>query len=83
MGGNRVQWIVLALVVVGLAALGIVLGMTLVPTRDVATERGTVAGWWIIWSVIGLSTLMALAVAAFLLAAGLGKLPETAASRSR
>jgi hypothetical protein len=47
----------------------------------VAVERGTVAGWWIIWTVIGLSTLMALAMAGFLVAAGLGKVPETADGR--
>ena len=77
MSGNRVQWLVLAVVVFGLAVLGVVLGLNLVPPRAVAEERGTVAGWWIIWTVIGITTLMALSVAAFLLAAGLGKVPET------
>jgi hypothetical protein len=77
MGGKRLQWIVLAVVVLALGAIGIVLGLSLVPPRVVAIERGTVAGWWIVWTVIWLSTLMAIAVAGFLLAAGLGKVPET------
>ncbi len=75
--GNRSVWILLAVVVAALGVVGILLGVNLVPSREVATERGTVAGWWIIWSVIGLSTLMALSVSGFLLAAGLGKVPET------
>jgi hypothetical protein len=77
MGGNRVQWLVLGVVVFALAVLSVVLGMNLVPPRAIAEERGTIAGWWIIWTVIGLSTLMALSVAGFLFAAGLGKVPET------
>jgi MFS family permease len=77
MSGSRVQWIVLGVIVLGLAVLGIALGMNLVPPRAVATERGTVAGWWVIWTVISLATLMALTVAGFLFAAGLGKVPET------
>ncbi len=79
MSGSRVQWIVLAIVVVILALIGIVLGATLVGSRAAAIERGTLAGWWIVWIVIALSTLMAGAIAWFLFAAGLGKVPETAA----
>ena len=78
MAGHRIQWIVLGAVVVALAVLGILLGTSLVGTREAAVERGTVAGWWIVWIVIGLNTLMALVVAGFLFAAGLGKVPETA-----
>jgi hypothetical protein len=78
MSGSRVQWLVLGVVVFLLALLGIVLGVNLVPPRAVAEERGTVAGWWIIWTVITIATLMAVAVGAFLIAAGLGKVPETA-----
>jgi hypothetical protein len=82
MSGNRVRWIVLAIVVLGLALVGITLGVTLVGSKEAAAERGTVAGWWIVWIVIALNTLMAMAVAAFLFAAGLGKVPETAVSPS-
>ena len=78
MSGNRLQWMVLAIVVLLLALLGLTLGTNLVGSREAAVERGTVAGWWIVWIVIGLSTLMALTVAGFLVAAALGKVPETA-----
>ena len=83
MTGHRLQWIVLAIIVVALAVLGIVLGTNLVGSREAALERGTVAGWWIVWIVIALNTLMALVVAGFLLAAGLGKVPETAIKPAR
>ena len=83
MSGNRLQWIVLAVVVVGIALLGIALGTNLVGSREAAVERGTVAGWWIVWIVIALNTLMALVVAGFLFAAGLGKVPETAGRAAR
>jgi hypothetical protein len=79
MSGSRVQWIVLAVVVLALAMLGIVLGVNLVGSMASAVERGTVAGWWIVWIVIALNTVMSLVVAGFLLAAGLGKVSETAA----
>jgi hypothetical protein len=45
----------------------------------IATERGTIAGWWLIWTVIMLVVISALALGGFLLAAGLGKVPETRA----
>jgi hypothetical protein len=56
----------------------VILGKNLVPTIAVAQQRGTAPGWWLIWSVIALTVLCALALGAFLLAAGLGKLSETA-----
>lgn len=83
MSGNRVGWIVLAIVVLLLAGGGVTLGTNLVGSKEAAVARGTVAGWWIVWVVIGLNTLMAMVVAAFLFAAGLGKVPETAAGPSR
>ena len=52
--------------------------MNLVPTLTVAQERGPAPGWWLIWSVIALTLVCTLALGGFLLAAGLGKVPETA-----
>lgn len=83
MNGSRVQWIVLAIVVLAIAVLGIVLGTNLVGSRAAAVERGTVAGWWIVWIVIALNTVMALVIAGFLFAAGLGKVQETAMKSAR
>jgi hypothetical protein len=75
---NRTVWIVAGIVVIALGILNVILGINLVPTISVATERGTAPGWWLIWSVIVLTVVCALALGAFLLAAGLGKVPETA-----
>ena len=78
MAGHRLQWIVLGVVVIALGLLGIALGVSLVGSREAAIERGTVAGWWIVWIVIALNAVMALVVAGFLFAAGLGKVPDAA-----
>lgn len=75
---NRSVWIVAGIVVIGLGILNVILGMNLVPTMAVATERGTGPGWWLIWSVIAITVLCAFALGGFLVAAGLGKVPETA-----
>jgi hypothetical protein len=74
---NRNVWIVVGLVVIAIAIVNVILGMNLVPTRAIAEERGTGPGWWLIWSVIALTVICALSLGGFLLAAGLGKIPET------
>ena len=74
---NRNVWIVVGIVVLALGMLNIVLGLNLVPTKAIADERGTGPGWWLIWSVIALTVVSAVALGGFLLAAGLGKVPET------
>jgi hypothetical protein len=76
---NRNVWLVAGLVVIALGLLNVVLGMNLVPTMSVATERGTIAGWWLIWVVISLVVISAVSLGGFLVAAGLGKVPETRA----
>jgi hypothetical protein len=76
---NRNVWIVAGIVVLALGALNIVLGLNLVPTKAIAEQRGTGPGWWLIWSVISLIVISAVALGGFLLAAGLGKVPETRA----
>jgi len=75
---NRSVWIVAGIVVFLLGVVNVVLGMNLVPSMAVAEERGVLAGWWLIWIVIALTFASAAALAGFLLAAGLGKVPETA-----
>ena len=76
---NRNVWIVAGIVVLALGVLNIVLGMSLVPTKEIADQRGTGPGWWLIWTVIMLTVVSAVALGGFLLAAGLGKVPETRA----
>ena len=75
---NRSVWIAAGIVVLALGVLNIVLGLNLVPTIGVAQQKGTAAGWWLIWVVIGLTVVCAVALGGFLVAAGLGKVPETA-----
>jgi hypothetical protein len=75
---NRNVWIVAGIGVIALGIVNVILGMNLVPTIAVAQERGTAAGWWLIWCVIALTVISAVALGGFLLAAGLGKVPETA-----
>jgi hypothetical protein len=75
---NRSVWIVTGIVVIAIGILNVILGMNLVPTLTVAQERGTAPGWWLIWSVIALTVVCTLALGGFLLAAGLGKVSETA-----
>jgi hypothetical protein len=76
---HRNVWIVTGIVVIALGVLNVVLGLNLVPTKAIADERGTGPGWWLIWSVIALTVVCALTLGGFLLAAGLGKVPETRA----
>lgn len=74
---NRNVWLVAGLVVIALGLGNIILGTRMVPTMAVATEKGTIAGWWLIWFVISLVVISALSLGGFLVAAGLGKVPET------
>jgi hypothetical protein len=75
---NRSVWIVAGIVVMALGLLNVVLGTYLVPTAAVATEKGTIAGFYLVWCVIVLVLISAVSLGGFLLAAGLGKVPETA-----
>ncbi len=75
---NRNVWIVAAIVVFAMGLLNVVLGTYLVPTLAVATEKGTAPGFYLIWCVIALTVICSVSLAGFLLAAGLGKVPETA-----
>jgi hypothetical protein len=76
---NRNVWIVAGIVVLAIAILNVILGMNLVPTKAIAEERGTAPGWWLIWVVIAISVICAVSLGGFLVAAGLGKVPETRA----
>lgn len=74
---NRNVWLVTGLVVIALGVANVVMGTRMVPTMAVATERGTIAGWWLIWVVIALVVICAVSLGGFLVAAGLGKVSET------
>jgi uncharacterized membrane protein len=74
---NRNVWILAGIVVFVLAAVSVMLGMGLVPPKEIAQERGTVAGWWLVWTVIWMTVLSAVTLGVFLVAAGVGMVPET------
>jgi hypothetical protein len=70
---NRRIWVVAGVGVLLIALVNVLLGMNLVPAMGVAMERGTGPGWWLIWLVIAVTVACAVALAGFLIAAGLGK----------
>ena len=74
---NRSVWIVTSIAVFALAVVCVYLGLGLVPSRVEAQAKGTAAGWWLVWTVIWIAVVSAVSLGAFLLAAGLGKVPET------
>ena len=74
---NRRIWILAGIVVLALAVVNVLLGLNLVPSKAVAAEKGTGPGWWLIWTVIAVTVISAVALGGFLLAAGLGRVPET------
>ena len=79
---HRKIWLLVGVVVLALAVLCVFLGLGMVPSRAGAQEKGTVAGWYLVWTVIWIATLSTASLGAFLIAAGLGKVPETRSSIS-
>jgi hypothetical protein len=70
---NNRMWIVAAVVVLALGAIGVLFGVNLLPAREVAEAKGTYAPWlgtWImIWTVVAMTVILA----GFLLATALGR----------
>ena len=64
---------VVGVAVLGLAALSFVLGINLLPARDVAQARGTLGPWVLTWGLIWMTALAAVTLAVFLIATSLGK----------
>ena len=69
---NRV-WIVAAVVVLGLGAAGVLFGLNLLPAREVAQAKGTIAPWLGTWMMIWTTVLMTVVLAGFLLATAMGQ----------
>ena len=64
---NRVAIIVTALVVVGIGLVNVVLGRNLIMPLALATERGAGVPWYIVWGMVLITLLSALALAGFLI----------------
>jgi quinol-cytochrome oxidoreductase complex cytochrome b subunit len=73
--------LVVGLVVVVLAVIALLLGLYLLPGRAESIERGVYMPWVIVWLMIALTDLCALALAGFLVSVGLKGLSTDAPSR--
>jgi hypothetical protein len=67
---KRYAFLVIAIGVFGLAILSIALGMNLLPTREVAGERGTLAAWVLTWIVIWITVFTTFVLAGYVFVAG-------------
>jgi hypothetical protein len=74
--------IVVGLVVLALALSALLLGINLLPGRVESIERGVYAPWIIVWAMILITDVCALALAGFLFSVGVKGLSAEAASRT-
>ena len=73
MNRSSVTWILAAIVVLGLGAASVVFGMRLTPPMaEMQSKLGTVAPLYITWGMIWIAFAMAVALAGFCAATGLG-----------
>jgi hypothetical protein len=70
MNRNAVKWVVGAVAVLSLAPISVIFGMTLLPSRIGAQQRGTLVPWLLTWGLISLTALIAVALAGFLTVIG-------------
>ena len=82
MSRYAVPSLVVGLVVLVLALIALLLGIYLLPGRMEAIERGVYAPWIIVWAMIMITDLCALALAGFLFSVGMKGLAAEAPSRS-
>ena len=64
---NSVGWIVGALFVLGLAAVNLTLGMSLMPSLTAAQGKGIFVPWLFTWGLIWSTALIAVAIAGFMI----------------
>lgn len=70
--------LVVAVIVLGIVAVTVALGVNLVPTSAEATERGVYAPWIIVWGIIAITDVCGLLLAGFLVWVGLKGLSASA-----
>lgn len=66
-------WMVGAVAVVGLAAVSVILGTTLLPSRTAAQEANALAPWLLTWGLVLAAALLALALAGVLIVIGVSR----------
>jgi hypothetical protein len=64
---QRLQEILFSIASLGLAIASWIFGVSLIPSSATAQEDGIIIPWVIIWAMIWLTSISALALAAFLL----------------
>jgi hypothetical protein len=74
MNRKGAKWIASAIGVVGLAPVSFLFGMTLLPSRLAAAERGTLIPWFLTWGFIWMIAVIAVSLAVFLLRIGMSQL---------
>ena len=62
----KALWTLVAVGVLGLAAMLVVLGMTLMPTGAEAQTKGTYMPWLLTWAILAVATATSLVLAGFL-----------------
>jgi len=67
-------WIAAAVAVLGLAPASLLFGMTLMPSRLAAVERGTQVPWFLTWGLIWMTALIAVTLGVFLIRIGVSQL---------
>ena len=70
---NNRMWIVAAVVVLALGAIGVLFGVNLLPARAAAEAKGTFAPWLGTWILIWTVVAMTVVLAGFLFATALGR----------
>ena len=74
MNRESAGWIVSAIGVLGLAVVSVTLGMSLMPSGAAIQKKlGTPAPVVLTWTMIGMTVVVAIALASFLIATGVNK----------
>ena len=71
MNRNALTWILGGIAVLGVAAITLIVGQTLMPPKAKAQTIGTLVPWFITWGMIWMTTLIAVILAVNLFAIGL------------
>jgi hypothetical protein len=73
MNRDAVKWIVGAILVLGLAPVTVIFGMTLLPSMVAAQKGGTLVPWTLTWGMIWMTALIAVALAGLLVRVGVSQ----------
>ncbi len=69
---NKFVILAAALVAFGLCAFAVIVGLNIVPSKAVLTERQLVATWYVVWTMIWAAVLTGVGIGVFLLRAAMG-----------